>query len=168
MSGSPGGLIDRVGILRPLRIRDFRLLWTGMFVSMAGDGIYFKSSPAADNGFVSNVYVHSFWPNGNAGVRTAAPNTTIPNSFFTGGTSVGIPVDTGCTLATIEHSTLGGDPSSRSGVACRAPQVLADVKRLIPLPPEILAATAEQAAARAGRDDLIDPVRGVRVVRVLG
>lgn len=41
MSGSPGGLIDRVGILRPLRIRDFRLLWTGMFVSMAGDGIYF-------------------------------------------------------------------------------------------------------------------------------
>jgi len=34
-------LTDRVGILRPLRIRDFRLLWTGMFVSMAGDGVYF-------------------------------------------------------------------------------------------------------------------------------
>jgi MFS family permease len=30
-----------IGILRPLRVRDFRLLWTGMFVSMAGDGIYF-------------------------------------------------------------------------------------------------------------------------------
>ncbi len=33
-------LVDRVGILRPLRIRDFRLLWTGMTVSMIGDGIY--------------------------------------------------------------------------------------------------------------------------------
>lgn len=33
-------LVDRVGILRPLRIRDFRLLWTGMTVSMVGDGIY--------------------------------------------------------------------------------------------------------------------------------
>ncbi len=33
-------LADRIGILRPLRIRDFRLLWTGMTVSMVGDGIY--------------------------------------------------------------------------------------------------------------------------------
>ncbi len=33
-------LVDRIGILRPLRIRDFRLLWTGMTVSMVGDGIY--------------------------------------------------------------------------------------------------------------------------------
>ena len=33
--------IDRLGIARPLRIRDFRLLWTGMFVSMAGDGFYY-------------------------------------------------------------------------------------------------------------------------------
>ena len=33
-------LVD-LGILRPLRIRDFRLLWTGMFVSMAGDGFYY-------------------------------------------------------------------------------------------------------------------------------
>ncbi len=30
-----------LGIVRPLRIRDFRLLWTGMFVSMAGDGFYY-------------------------------------------------------------------------------------------------------------------------------
>jgi MFS family permease len=30
----------RVGILRPLRIRDFRLLWTGLAVSLLGDGIY--------------------------------------------------------------------------------------------------------------------------------
>jgi MFS family permease len=33
-------LVDRIGILRPLRIRDFRLLWTGMTVSMVGDGVY--------------------------------------------------------------------------------------------------------------------------------
>jgi MFS family permease len=36
----PEQLVDRIGILRPLRIRDFRLLWTGMTVSMVGDGIY--------------------------------------------------------------------------------------------------------------------------------
>jgi MFS family permease len=30
----------RIGILRPLRIRDFRLLWAGMSVSLIGDGIY--------------------------------------------------------------------------------------------------------------------------------
>jgi DHA3 family tetracycline resistance protein-like MFS transporter len=34
------GAADRVGVLRPLRIRDFRLLWIGMTVSMVGDGIY--------------------------------------------------------------------------------------------------------------------------------
>ena len=28
-------------ILQPLRLRDFRLLWTGMAISMLGDGIYF-------------------------------------------------------------------------------------------------------------------------------
>ena len=31
---------SRIGILRPLRIRDFRLLWAGMSVSLIGDGIY--------------------------------------------------------------------------------------------------------------------------------
>ena len=33
-------LSDRIGILRPLRVRDFAFLWTGMAVSMIGDGIY--------------------------------------------------------------------------------------------------------------------------------
>lgn len=33
-------LVDRIGILRPLRIRDFALLWTGLTVSFIGDGIY--------------------------------------------------------------------------------------------------------------------------------
>jgi DHA3 family tetracycline resistance protein-like MFS transporter len=32
--------LQRVGILKPLGIRDFALLWTGMTVSMIGDGIY--------------------------------------------------------------------------------------------------------------------------------
>jgi MFS family permease len=30
----------KLGILRPLQVRDFRLLWTGMTVSFLGDGIY--------------------------------------------------------------------------------------------------------------------------------
>jgi len=36
----PGGL-DRVGLLRPLRGRDFRLLWAGMSVSLVGDGVFY-------------------------------------------------------------------------------------------------------------------------------
>jgi MFS family permease len=35
-----GALTDRVRILRPLRHRDFRLLWTGMTASLIGDGIF--------------------------------------------------------------------------------------------------------------------------------
>jgi DHA3 family tetracycline resistance protein-like MFS transporter len=34
------GRPSRVGILRPLRIRDFALLWAGATVSLAGDGVY--------------------------------------------------------------------------------------------------------------------------------
>lgn len=34
-----GGLA-RVGLLRPLRSRDFRILWAGMSVSLVGDGIF--------------------------------------------------------------------------------------------------------------------------------
>ncbi len=33
-------LYERVGVLRPLQHRDFRLLWIGQAVSMIGDGIY--------------------------------------------------------------------------------------------------------------------------------
>src|SRR5512133_3906765 len=29
-----------IGILRPLRVRDFALLWSGMTVSALGDGVY--------------------------------------------------------------------------------------------------------------------------------
>jgi transmembrane secretion effector len=34
------GLVDRLKLLTPLRIRDFRLLWTGATVSLIGDGIF--------------------------------------------------------------------------------------------------------------------------------
>jgi Transmembrane secretion effector len=34
------GRLSRVGILRPLRIRDFALLWAGATVSLMGDGVY--------------------------------------------------------------------------------------------------------------------------------
>ena len=35
----PGGT-SRIGLLRPLRSRDFRFLWTGMTTSLVGDGIF--------------------------------------------------------------------------------------------------------------------------------
>lgn len=34
------GRTSKVGVLKPLRYRDFRVLWTGMTVSLLGDGIY--------------------------------------------------------------------------------------------------------------------------------
>ncbi|HZD17066.1 MAG TPA: MFS transporter [Actinomycetota bacterium] len=40
MDRKPPPLIDRIGILRPLRVRDFALLWTGLTISFVGDGIY--------------------------------------------------------------------------------------------------------------------------------
>jgi DHA3 family tetracycline resistance protein-like MFS transporter len=39
MADAPS-LRDRIGILQPLGVRDFAFLWTGMTVSMIGDGIY--------------------------------------------------------------------------------------------------------------------------------
>jgi MFS family permease len=38
--GSHGGGLSRVRLLEPLRHRDFRLLWSGMCVSLVGDGIF--------------------------------------------------------------------------------------------------------------------------------
>lgn len=35
----------RVAMLRPLKIRDFALLWSGMSVSLLGDGIYYVALP---------------------------------------------------------------------------------------------------------------------------
>ena len=35
----PGGF-SRVNLLAPLRHRDFRLLWSGMTISLVGDGIF--------------------------------------------------------------------------------------------------------------------------------
>jgi MFS family permease len=43
-TGTPparAGLLERLGMLRPLAIRDFALLWTGMTVSLFGDGVFF-------------------------------------------------------------------------------------------------------------------------------
>jgi MFS family permease len=39
------GGFTRVRLLTPLRHRDFRLLWTGMCVSLLGDGIFFVALP---------------------------------------------------------------------------------------------------------------------------
>jgi predicted outer membrane lipoprotein len=36
----PPAFLDRVGVLRPLRHRDFALLWVGQTVSFIGDGVY--------------------------------------------------------------------------------------------------------------------------------
>jgi hypothetical protein len=41
VAATPPPLPDRLGVLRPLRVRDFAFLWTGMTVSMIGDGIYY-------------------------------------------------------------------------------------------------------------------------------
>jgi predicted outer membrane lipoprotein len=37
----PTSLTSRIGLLRPMRHRDFRLLWIGQTVSMIGDGTYY-------------------------------------------------------------------------------------------------------------------------------
>jgi DHA3 family tetracycline resistance protein-like MFS transporter len=35
------GAVQRIALLGPLRLRDFRLLWTGMTVSLLGDGVFY-------------------------------------------------------------------------------------------------------------------------------
>jgi hypothetical protein len=46
MLDRPGGF-DRAHLLEPLKQRDFRLLWTGMTVSLIGDGIFLHTSPSS-------------------------------------------------------------------------------------------------------------------------
>src|SRR5437764_14459372 len=36
-----GGGFSSVGLLAPMRHRDYRLLWSGMCVSLLGDGVFF-------------------------------------------------------------------------------------------------------------------------------
>jgi MFS family permease len=43
VSDTPSSFRDRIEILKPLAVRDFAFLWTGMTVSMIGDGIYLVS-----------------------------------------------------------------------------------------------------------------------------
>ncbi len=81
----------------------------------SGDAIFFDDSPAADNGTVIGVFVHGFWQNSNAAVRTAAPNTTIRNCFITGGTTYGIHVGTGGGV-TVENCTLWGSAAGGHGL----------------------------------------------------
>lgn len=37
---APAGRISKIGIMKPLKIKDFALLWSGMTVSLIGDGIF--------------------------------------------------------------------------------------------------------------------------------
>jgi photosystem II stability/assembly factor-like uncharacterized protein len=81
----------------------------------AGSAIYFSASPAADNGLVDGIFVHACWQNSNAGVDIGATPVTVRNSFFTGGTSLGIRVLESAT-GIIENCTLVGTPISGTGV----------------------------------------------------
>jgi hypothetical protein len=57
--------LSRIGILRPLKHRDFRLLWIGTTVSFIGDGFQFVVMPLqalALTGKASTVaYVGAAW-----------------------------------------------------------------------------------------------------------
>lgn len=81
----------------------------------AGDGIFFSSSPAADNGFVEGVFVHGFWQNGNAAFRVAADDVTIRNCFVTGGTTDGVLIESSGG-AMVENCTLWGWSGGGNGV----------------------------------------------------
>jgi hypothetical protein len=41
VAATPPPFRERIAVLRPLQVRDFAFLWTGMTVSMIGDGIYY-------------------------------------------------------------------------------------------------------------------------------
>jgi photosystem II stability/assembly factor-like uncharacterized protein len=81
----------------------------------AGSAVYFSASPAADNGLVDGIFVHSCWQNSNAGVDIAATDVTVRNSFFTGGTSFGVRVLANAT-AIIESCTMVGNGTSGLGI----------------------------------------------------
>jgi hypothetical protein len=85
----------------------------------SGSGIFFDDSPAADNGLVSNIFVHSFWQANNAGVGIGAQNVTVRNSFFTGGTSDGIRLLANSS-ASIENCTIYGFAGSGNGISDQA------------------------------------------------
>jgi MFS family permease len=65
----PGGF-DRLRLLAPLRHRDFRLLWSGMCVSLIGDGMFFVA-------MAWQVYALSNAPTALAFVGIAMSITTI-------------------------------------------------------------------------------------------
>jgi MFS family permease len=69
---TPAGKDRRLKILRPLKVRDFALLWTGMTISIVGDGIYMVALPFL-------VYEISNLPTALAAVGAA---WTIPQVVF--------------------------------------------------------------------------------------
>jgi DHA3 family tetracycline resistance protein-like MFS transporter len=69
---TPAGREGRLKILRPLKVRDFALLWTGMTISVVGDGIYMVTIPFL-------VYQISNLPTALAAVGAA---WTIPQVVF--------------------------------------------------------------------------------------
>jgi photosystem II stability/assembly factor-like uncharacterized protein len=82
----------------------------------AGSAVYFSGSPAADNGLVDGIFVHSCWQNGNAGVDIGAVPVTVRNSFFTGGTTYGIRVLASAT-GIVENCTIVGTLISGVGIS---------------------------------------------------
>ena len=81
----------------------------------AGDGVFFDDLPAADNGLVSGVLVHSFWQAGNAAFRIAATGVTVRNCIADGGTTYAAHIAGGAS-ATIENCTFWGDSGGGYGV----------------------------------------------------
>ena len=66
------GGFSRVRLLEPLRLRDFRLLWSGMCVSLLGDGVFIVA-------MAWQVYLLSNTPTALAMVGIAM---TIPTIVF--------------------------------------------------------------------------------------
>jgi photosystem II stability/assembly factor-like uncharacterized protein len=84
-----------------------RIEYLEIMDSHDANGIVFHDSPAADNGLVNGVLIHSFWQNSNAAVWVEADNVTVRNSMMTGGTTYAVHVDANAS-ATIENCTAYG------------------------------------------------------------